>query len=381
MTKRAYKYRFYPTPEQEQLLARTFGCVRFVYNAVLRYRTDAFHERREKIGYVAANAELSRMKKSEDTAFLNEVSSVPLQQCLRHQQTAFKHFFEGRARYPSFKSKRHRQSAEFTRSAFKYRDGQLFLAKCKEPLAIRWSRPLPSEPTTVTISKDSAGRYFASCLCEFDPETLPVTPNMVGIDLGLKDLFVTSDGHRTGNPRHTTKHAAQLAKAQRRLSKKKLGSKNRTKARQKVARLHAKISDCRMDNLHKLSRQIVNENQVICVESLKVKNMLRNPTLAKSISDAGWGEFVRQLEYKSAWAGRQLSAIDQWYPSSKRCSGCGHVMPKMPLHVRGWTCPECAAEHDRDVNAAVNIKAAGLAVLALGENVSGMEQASVSDSR
>jgi len=381
MTKRAYKYRFYPTPEQEKLLARTFGCVRFVYNAILRYRTDAFYERREKFGYVAANAKLSRMKKAVNTDFLNEVSSVPLQQCLRHQQTAFKNFFDGRARYPRFKSKRHHQSSEFTRSAFKYRDGQLFLAKSKTPLPIRWSRPLPSEPTTLTVSKDSAGRYFVSCLCEFSPEALPVTPKMVGIDLGLKDLFVTSDGHRIGNPRYTAKYAPCLAKAQRRLSRKKLGSKNRAKARQKVARLHAKISDCRMDHLHKLSRQIVNENQVICVESLKVKNMLRNRSLAKSISDAGWGEFVRQLEYKADWAGRQLSAIDQWYPSSKRCSGCGHVMPELPLQTRAWTCPECAAEHDRDVNAAVNIKAAGLAVLALGENVSGMESVSVSSSR
>lgn len=381
MTKRAYKYRFYPSPEQEQLLARTFGCVRFVYNAVLRYRTDAFHERKEKVGYVAASAELSQMKKAAETAFLNEVSSVPLQQCLRHQQTAFKNFFEGRAKYPTFKSKRHRQSAEFTRSAFKYRDGKLFLAKCQEPLAIRWSRALPSEPTTVTVSKDAAGRYFVSYLCEFAPETLPVTPKIVGIDLGLKDLFVTSDGHRIGNPRHTATYATRLAKAQRRLSKKTLGSKNRAKARQKVARLHAKISDCRMDRLHKLSRQIVNENQVICVESLKVKNMLRHRSLAKSISDAGWGEFVRQMAYKAEWAGRQLVKVDQWYPSSKRCSACGHVMLEMPLQVRAWTCPECAAEHDRDINAAVNIKAAGLAVLALGENVSGMELASVSGSR
>ncbi|MCH4563600.1 transposase [Halomonas sp. EGI 63088] len=381
MMKRAYKYRFYPTPEQAQLLARTFGCVRFVYNSVLRYRTDAFYEHNEKIGYTAANAHLSRMKKADETAFLNEVSSVPLQQCLRHQQTAFKHFFEGRAHYPRFKSKRHRQSAEFTRSAFTYRDGRLFLAKCKEPLAVRWSRELPREPTTVTVSKDSAGRYFVCCLCEFDPETLPVIPKIVGIDLGLKDLFVTSDGHRIGNPRHTAKYATRLAKAQRRLSKKKLGSKNRAKARQKVARLHARISDCRMDHLHKLSRQIVNENQVICIESLRVKHMLRSPTLAKSISDAGWGEFVRQLEYKAAWAGRQLSTVDPWYPSSKRCSGCGHVVDSLPLQVREWECPECAAEHDRDVNAAVNIKAAGLAVLALGENVSGMGQVSMSGSR
>lgn len=381
MAKRAYKYRFYPTPAQEQLLARTFGCVRFVYNTVLRYRADAFRARQEKIGFVAANAELSRMKKAQATAFLNEVSSVPLQQCLRHQQTAFKNFFEGRTAYPAFKSKRHRQSAEFTRSAFKYGDGQLFLAKCKEPLAIKWSRELPSEPSTVTVSRDSAGRYFVSCLCEFKPEELPVTPKMIGIDLGLNDLFVTSDGYRTGNPRYTAKYAARLAKAQRRLSKKTLGSKNRAKARQKVARIHARISDCRMDNLHKLSRQIVNENQVICVESLKVKNMVRNPVLAKSISDAGWGEFVRQLVYKSSWAGRQLVAIDQWYPSSKRCSCCGHVMTAMPLQVRSWACPACSAENDRDLNAAINIKAAGLAVLALGENVSGMESVSVSCSR
>ena len=381
MAKRAYKYRFYPTPEQEVLLARTFGCVRFVYNSVLRYRTDAFHERQEKIGYAAASAKLTALKKDPDLAFLSDVSCVPLQQSLRHQQTAFKNFFEGRARYPRFKSKRHRQSAEFTRSGFKYRDGQLFLAKSKDPLAIRWTRDLPCEPTTITVSRDSAGRYFVSCLCQFDPRALPVTPKITGIDLGLKDLFVTSDGHRIGNPCHTATYAAKLAKAQQRLSRKKLGSRNRAKARLKVARIHAKLSDCRMDNLHKLSRKIVNENQVICVESLKVKNMLRNRSLAKSISDAGWGEFVRQMKYKSDWAGRQVVAIAPWYPSSKRCSGCGFVMDSMPLTVRHWICPDCAAEHDRDINAAINIKAAGLAVLALGENVSGMESVSVSGSR
>ncbi len=381
MTKRAYKYRFYPTLEQETLLARTFGCVRFVYNAVLHWRTDAFYQQQLKIGYVEANAQLSRMKQDPELAFLSEVSSVPLQQCLRHQQAAFKHFFEGRAKYPVFKRKKHRQSAEFTRSAFKYREGQIFLAKCKEPLAIRWSRDLPGEPSTITVSKDAAGRYFVSCLCEFEPQALPVTPNMIGIDLGLHDLFVTSDGQRTGNPRHTAKYAAKLAKAQRRLSKKKLGSANRAKAKRKVAAIHAKLSDCRMDNLHKLSRRLINEKQVVCVESLQVKNMLRNRALAKSISDAGWGEFVRQLAYKADWAGRQLVAIDQWYPSSKRCSACGHVMDKMPLHIRAWRCPECSTKLDRDVNAAINIKAAGLAVLALGESVSGIGQAPVSGSR
>jgi putative transposase len=381
MTRRAYKYRFYPTPEQERILAQTFGCVRFVYNSILRWRTDAFYQQQLKVGYVEANAQLSRMKKDPELAFLSEVSSVPLQQCLRHQQTAFKNFFEGRAQYPKFKSKRHRQSAEFTRSAFKYRDGKLYLAKSKTPLDIRWSRELPGEPSTVTVSKDSAGRYFVSCLCEFEPSKLPVTPNMTGIDLGLKDLFITDKGERVGNPRHTAKYAARLAKAQRRLSKKKLGSSNRAKARQKVAKLHAKISDCRLDNLHKLSRRLINENQVICVESLKVKNMIRNPSMSKAIADAGWGEFVRQLTYKADWAGRLLVAIDQWFPSSKRCSGCGHTLSSLPLSIRQWDCPECGMCHDRDINAATNIKAAGLAVLALGENVSGIGQAPVSGSR
>ncbi len=381
MTKRAYKYRFYPTPEQAELLAQTFGCVRFVYNAILRWRTDAFYQRQEKIGYVGVNARLTELKKDPELAFLSEVSCVPLQQCLRHQQTAFKNFFEGRAKYPAFKSKRHRQSAEFTRSAFKYRNGKLYLAKSKTPLNIRWSRELPGEPSTVTVSKDAAGRYFVSCLCEFAPSKLPVTPNTTGIDLGLKDLFVNDQGKPVGNPRHTAKYAARLARAQRRLSKKQLGSANRAKARQKVAKLHAKISDCRQDNLHKLSRRLINENQVICVESLKVKNMMRNPKLSKAIADAGWGEFVRQLAYKAEWAGRSLVAIDQWFPSSKRCSDCGHTLSSLPLSVREWDCPECGGHHNRDHNAAINIKAAGLAVLALGENVSGMGSVSVPGSQ
>ena len=355
--------------------------MRFVYNSILRWRTDAFYQRQEKIGYLQANAQLTALKKDPDLAFLSDVSCVPLQQSLRHQQAAFKNFFEGRAKYPTFKSKRHRQSAEFTRSAFSYRDGELYLAKSKIPLDVRWSRKLPCEPSTITVSKDSAGRYFVSCLCEFKPEALPVTRNTTGIDLGLKDLFITDQGERVGNPRHTAKYAARLAKEQRRLSRKKLGSANRVKAKQKVAKLHAKISDCRQDNLHKLSRRLINENQVICVESLKVKNMIRNPRLSKSIADAGWGEFVRQLSYKAEWAGRSVVAIEQWFPSTKRCSDCGYTLPSLPLSTRQWECTECGAHHDRDRNAAINIKAAGLAVLALGENVRGIEQVSVSGSR
>ncbi|WP_455230994.1 RNA-guided endonuclease TnpB family protein [Geopseudomonas aromaticivorans] len=374
-TKRAYRYRFYPTPEQETLLARTFGCVRFVYNTILSWRTEAFQQEQTRIGYKDASARLTALKKDPERAFLNEVSCVPLQQCLRHQQLAFQSFFEQRAGYPAFKSKKHRQSAEFTASAFRFRDGQLFLAKCREPLGIRWTKQretLPSVPSTVTVSRDTAGRYFVSMLCEVETQPLPVTLRTTGIDLGLKDLFVTADGKRTGNPRHTAKYAARLAKAQRALSRKQRGSKNRAKARQKVARLHAKIADTRLDGLHQLSRRLINENQVVCVESLAVKNLIRNRALSKSIADAGWGELVRQLEYKAQWAGRQVVKLDRWFPSSKRCSCCGHTLASLPLSVRIWVCPECGTEHDRDMNAAVNIKAAGLAVLALGENVSGI---------
>jgi len=367
--KRAYKYRVYPTPDQVELLAQTFGCVRFVYNSILRWRTDAYYERQEKIGYTQASTRLTALKKEPECAWLNKVSCVPLQQALRHQQTAFSHFFAGRASYPAFKSKRHKQAAEFTASAFKYRDGKLYMAKSKAPLDVRWSRPLPSVPSSVTISKDAAGRYFVSCLCEFEPVSLPITANTVGIDVGLKDVFVTDTGFKTGNPRHTANYAKRLALLQRRLSKKQKGSKNRAKARVKVARLHAKIADCRMDNLHKLSRKLINENQVVCVESLKVKNMIRNPTLSKAIADASWGEFVRQLKYKGEWAGRSVVAVDPFFPSSKRCHCCGYTMSKMALNVRTWICPECGADHDRDINAAKNIKAVGLTVLACGESV------------
>ena len=370
-TKRAYRFRFYPDQQQETLLTQTFGCVRYVYNRILRYRTDAYYQAKDKVNYIDANAKLTEIKQLPALAFLNDVSSVPLQQCLRNQQTAFKNFFAGRAKYPVFKSKKQRQSAEFTYRAFAFKNGELKLAKCDKPLNIRWSQTLPSDPTTVTVSKDQAGRYFVSCLCEFEPTLLPITAKKLGIDVGIKDLFVASDGFKSGNPRHTAKYAAKLTKYQRRLAKKKIGSKNRLKAKVKVARIHAKMSDCRSDHLHQWSRKLINENQVICAENLAVKNMIKNPKLAKHMADASWGEFTRQLEYKANWAGRTYVEIDRFFPSSKRCSCCGFVKEHMPLEVRFWQCPECGATHDRDINAARNILAAGLAVLAFGENVSG----------
>ena len=244
------------------------------------------------------------------------------------------------------------------------------MAKSKEPLNVKWSRDLPGEPSSIAISKDCADRYFVSCLCEFEPEVLPVTAKMTGIDLGLTHFAIEDDGTKHRNPRFTKKYERKLAKAQRVLSRKKLGSRNRAKAKIKVARVHAKISDSRLDRLHKLSRKLINENQVVCIESLKVKNMIRNPRLSKAIADASWGEFVRQLEYKGEWAGRTVVKIDQWFPSSKRCSSCSHIVDKLPLNIREWTCPSCGTELDRDINAAKNIKRQGMSLIAFGENVS-----------
>ena len=370
--KRAYRFRFYPSPEQEVTLARTFGCARFAYNHMLRLRTDAWMQRQERIGYHESSAELTALKKQPEYAWLNEVSSVPVQQALRHLQTAFANFFAKRARYPQFKRKDGKQSAEYTTSAFKWDGKALKLAKMAEPLAIRWSRQIPkaAKVTTVTVSKDTAGRYFVSLLCDDAVAAKHEVSGKVGIDLGLSHFAILSTGEKVAAPNTFRKNEAKLAKLQRRLAKKQKGSNRRAKAKLKVARLHAKIADSRRDFLHKLSTRLINENQVIAVESLSVSNMQKNRCLSKSIADAGWSDFVRQLEYKARWYGRDLVGIDKWFPSSKRCSDCGHTVPKMPLNVRQWTCPECGSEHDRDVNAARNVLAAGLAVSAHGEAVS-----------
>ena len=370
--KRAYRFRFYPTPEQETLLAQTFGCVRVVYNHMLHLRSEAWEQRQERMGYNDTSAALTLLKKQPEYTWLNDVSSVPLQQALRHLQTAFGNFFAKRGRYPKFKRKSSHQSAEYTASAFRW-DGQtLKLAKMDTLLDVRWSRQIPqgAKITTVTVSKDAAGRYFVSLLCDDVVSAKPEVAQVVGIDLGLTHFAILSDGEKIPAPNAFRKHEKKLAKLQRKLAKKKKGSKNRAKARLKVAKLHAKIADIRQDFLHQLSTRLIHENQVIAVETLAVGNMKKNRKLAKSIGDAGWAEFVRQLEYKAKWYGREVVKIDRWYPSSKRCSDCGYTAPKMPLNVRQWTCPECGANHDRDVNAARNILAAGLAVSARGEAVS-----------
>jgi putative transposase len=369
--KRAYKFRFYPTPEQEQVLAQTFGCARFVYNYMLRVRTDAWLQRREKVGYHETSSLLTALKKDPEYAWLGEVSSVPIQQALRHLQSAFNNFFAKRAQYPSFKSKHGRQSATYAASAFKWDGKSLTLAKTKEPLNIRWSRTIPkaAKVTTCTVSKDPAGRYFVSLLCDDCVASKPAAQSKVGIDLGLTHFAVLSNGEKVAAPNVLRKYEKRLSLLQRRFSKKQKGSNNRTKARKKVARLHAKIADTRRDFLHKLSTKLISENQTIAVETLSVKNMQKNRCLSKAISDASWSEFLRQLEYKALWYGRELIGIDRWYPSSKRCNVCGHIESSMPLSKRHWTCPQCKTIHDRDTNAAINILAAGLAVTVCGESV------------
>jgi len=393
---RAYRYRFYPTPAQAATLARTFGCARYVYNWALHLRTEAYHayhaaratqerwesqerrERRERLGYLGyqeTSAALTVLKQQPEMTWLGEVSSVPLQQALRHLDSAFRHFFAQHARYPRFKKKRGRQTATYASSAFRYDAATrtLTLAKIEEPLAIRWSRPLPdgAMPTTVTVSRDPAGRYFVSMLVDEEIASLPATTEQVGIDLGLHDMVVLHTGEKVGNPHFFQQDEAKLAQAQRRLSKKQRGSRNREKARRTVARIHARIADRRTDFLHKLSTRIIRENQTICIESLAVKAMAKHPTLAKAIHDVGWGEFIRQLTYKAAWYGRTLIPIDRWEPSSKRCSACGQVLASLPLDVRVWTCPNptCGISHDPDINAAKNILAVGLTVAACGELV------------
>lgn len=371
--RRAFRYRFYPTEVQAFELSRTFGCVRKVYNLALQQRVEAWTQRGERIGYDATSALLTAWKRTEELAFLNEVSAVPLQQTLRHLQTAFANFFAKRARHPRFKSrKKSRAGAEYTRSAFRWRDGALTLAKMAEPLNIRWSRPLPEgvTPSTVSVSQDRAGRWFVSLLCE-DPgvSPLPTADSAVGIDVGIDHLLVLSTGEKVGNPRHGRRDRTALARAQRALCRKQKDSSNRNKARLKVARVHARIADRRSDFLHKVTSRLVRDTQTLVIEDLPVSSMVRNRSLARAISDADWRQFRQLLEYKASWYGRDVIVVDRWFPSSKLCSVCGVQAAEMPLHVRTWTCG-CGATHDRDVNAARNILAAGLAVSVCGAGVS-----------
>jgi putative transposase len=378
----AYRFRFFPTPEQAHLLTRTFGCARVVYNRALALRQEAWADGKRKCGFSQTNTMLTEIKKTDDFSWLNEVSSVPLQQSLRHLDRAYSNFFSDLkklknglikprdVRRPKFRKKDGKQSAEFTKAGFNYRNGVLKLAKMDTPLNVVWSRDLPSEPSTVTVTREPDGRWYVACRVVAVTNTLTGGNEAVGIDLGLTDLAILSTGEKISNPRHFTSRWKRLAREQRRLSKKQKGSKNRAKAKLKVARAHAAVRHARQDHLHKFSTRLVRENQTIIVEDLCVKGMLKSKRCSKSISDAAWGELVRQLTYKASWYGRQLVKIDRFFPSTKTCSECGTTGHVLPLSVREWNCPDCGAHHDRDVNAAINIRTAGLAGIACGEDVS-----------
>ena len=349
------------------MLTRTFGCVRVVWNRTLAERHRLYHAEGKSLSYAASDAALTAMKKDPDLAFLSEISSVPLQQALRHQHQAFSAFFARRARYPRFKSRRSRQAAHYTRSAFTMRAGELRLAKTSASLRFVWSWPdvnvTSLNPAMVIVSREPDGRWYVTFTIDTaEPDLLPEAGNAVGVDLGVKDFAVTSDGERFTNPRHLERKARNLARYQRRMARCQKGSANRAKAKAKVARAHRKVRAARTDFLHRTSTNLVRDHDVIVLEDLAVNNMVRNRKLAQAISDCGWGTFRVMIGYKAARYGRRVITVDRWYPSSKTCSACGYRLADLSLKTRTWQCPSCGTRHDRDHNAAKNILAAGLAV-------------------
>ena len=328
------------------------------------------------------------MKKDGDHDWLYDVSSVALQESVRNLERAFTNFFEGRAQYPTFKRKHGRQVAHYLKNAFTLvgngKRPTVKLAKQSEPLEVRYSRDLGGEIKKLCVTKDPAGRYHICFTCVEVTETLSQTNSVVGIDLGLTDVIVTSDGFKSGNPKHYHNDLHRLRKAQRRLSRKEKESNNWKKQKRRVARIHAEIADKRKDFIHKLTTKLVRENQTVVVETL-AKNMQRreasaapvkNHSLASHIADSAWGEIIRQLKYKCKWYGRELVKVDRWFPSTKRCSDCGYVGDKKPIDVREWTCKECGCMHDRDVNAASNLKQVGTAGLAGRQGSGGQRKTS-----
>lgn len=366
MSIKSYKYRFYPTPKQEQILAQTFGCVRYVYNRALRHRTDTYKNTGKGASFGDTSKKLTSWKKDEETAWLKDVSCVPLQQCLRHLNTAFGNFFSKRSRYPSLKKKSRNQSAEFTKSGFKWdaRNRNLTIAKMGR-LNIRWSRQFKAEPTTVTISRTPTGKYFVSIRIDEDNRQMPEANAEVGIDMGIAHLATDSDGKHIKNIRTTRRYAAKLARAQRILSRRVKGSNRWNRARIRVANIHEKIAAVRLDWTHKKTTEIVKTKRLIVVEDLRVSNMIKNRKLAKSIADCSWFEFRRQLEYKSAWYGRQFVAVPA-FNTSRTCSECGHCEKDNRQTQDKFECLSCGHIGNADVNAAINILAAGRAVVGRG---------------
>lgn len=363
-----YNYRVYPTPGQQTALARAFGCVCVVFNDSLRARQEA-HAAGVKISDTEVQRRVvTRAKRTSERAWLSEVSSVVLVQACQDARTAYRNFFDSltgkrkgrRVGTPGFRSRKdNRQAIRLTRNGFRLHSGKLTIAKVGG-LRVRWSRNLPSEPSSVTIVKDAADRYFASFVVQVDNEPLPRTKSEVGIDLGLATFAVLSNGKTITSPKFLRQAERRLRKAQRALSCKEKGSCNRVKARLRVAKAHARVRDARLDWVHKRTTAIIRENQAVYVEDLCITGLART-RLAKSIHDAGWDMFCRLLEEKAHRYGRACVKVGRFFPSSQLCSACGAVDGPKPLSVRKWTCAACGTTHDRDVNAAKNILAAGQA--------------------
>ncbi len=369
-----YNYRLYPPPGQQQALARAFGCARVVFNDGLRIRQQAYQAGQPYVTDGELSARLTAAKATSERTWLNDVSAVVLQQAQADLNAAYRNFFasiKGRRKGPKsnpprFRSRKdHRQAIRFTANArFKVLpNGKLRLPKIGD-VPVRWSRPLPSEPSSVTVIQDSAGRYFASFVIEAGPGALQRTESVIGIDLGLKHFAILSDGRKIASPRFLRRAEKKLRRAQRALSRKQEDSRNRDKARLKVAGAHARVADARRDFHHQLSTALIRDNQAVAVEDLAVRGLART-RLAKSVHDAGWSGFVAMLEYKARLHGRAFIKIGRFEPTTRTCSACGIKDGPKPLHVRAWQCPACGVWLDRDVNAAVNVaKAAGLAVTA-----------------
>ena len=358
---KTYRFRIYPNASQKELLAKHFGCTRFVYNYFLNQRQKQYKEKGESDNYYAQAKVLTELKKQEANSWLKEVNSQTLQFALRNLETAYTNFFQKRAKFPNYHSKKGKNT--FTVPQFAtIENGKLWLPKFKSGISIRLHREIKGKLGKVSLTKTPTGKYFVSVFTTEEYNTpIEHTGKSVGVDLGLKDLLITSDGEVFKNNRYTKRYERKLAKAQKHLSRKKKGSSEYENQRLKVARLHEKISNSRADYLHKCSISLVRRYDTICIEDLNVKGMERNHHLAKSVTDASWGSFVSMLTYKAQWNNKKVVKIDRFFPSSQTCNVCGYINKQTKdLSVREWDCPVCHTHHNRDVNAAINILKLGL---------------------